>query len=168
MRDGFWTKERIALLKRLWRQGKTAAAIGAELGGLSRAAVLGKIFRLRLAPAKQAAAKNSETAEREKRKRGKALMARPDVPRRRRAAKAKPSDKARRRKASKPKTLLELTNDCCRWPYERAGHRNYFFCGAAGADLARGIPYCPEHMRRAYLVPPCIVAPAPTLLSRAA
>ena len=45
---GIWTTERIDLLKRLWSEGKTATAIAASLDGISRAAVLGKIFRLRL------------------------------------------------------------------------------------------------------------------------
>jgi GcrA cell cycle regulator len=165
MGDGFWTKERIALVKRLWAQGKTATAIAAELGGLSRSAVLGKIFRQRLAPAKHATTQNPKAKRKDKRKRGKiARTARPDAPQRRRAAKAKPAAKARS-KTSTRKTLLELTNDCCRWPFERTGRGGgYFFCGAAGADIARGISYCPAHMRRAYVVPPCLVAPAPSLL----
>jgi GcrA cell cycle regulator len=166
MKDGFWTTERIALLKRLWAQGNTANAIAAELGGLSRSAVLGKIFRLRLAPPNLAATQNSKTkreAKREeKHKRGKAARAtQPDTPQRRRAAKAKPKARS---KTSTRKTLLELTNDCCRWPYERTRRSGYFFCGAVGADIARGISYCPQHMRRAYVVPPCIVTPAPSLL----
>jgi hypothetical protein len=39
----------------------------------------------------------------------------------------------------------------------RIGGKRFFFCGAAGADLARGIPYCPRHMQRAYIVPPTLV-----------
>jgi hypothetical protein len=53
-----------------------------------------------------------------------------------------------------PRTLFELTNDCCRWPFRRPGTAHYFFCAAAGADLEAGLPYCPRHMKRAYLVPP--------------
>ena len=47
----FWTQARIAELRELWRAGKTAAAIGQALGGITRCAVLGKVFRLRLVPA---------------------------------------------------------------------------------------------------------------------
>jgi GcrA cell cycle regulator len=43
-----WTTDRTDLLRRLWGAGETAAAIGDRLGGMSRSAVLGKIFRLRL------------------------------------------------------------------------------------------------------------------------
>jgi GcrA cell cycle regulator len=52
---GIWTRERIALLKRLWTDGKTATAIAAQLH-MSKSAVLGKVFRLRLRPAGNATA----------------------------------------------------------------------------------------------------------------
>ena len=109
MGDGFWTTERVALLKRLWMQGQTATAIAAELGGLSRAAVLGKIFRLRLAPAKRATRQNRESAPKEKRKRGKAArVVRPDAPARRRAAKAKPTANAQRSKTLTRKDFARI------------------------------------------------------------
>jgi GcrA cell cycle regulator len=139
----FWTKARVARLKRLWRAGKSAAAIGAELDGISRAAVLGKIFRLR-APGKGAAALKWKRA-----------ADAPDAPARRRAGK-KPAQPARPAKPRR-KTLFDLTNECCRWPYGELGQARFFFCGDAGADLARGIPCCPRHMRRAYIVPPTLI-----------
>jgi hypothetical protein len=43
-----WTDERVALLKRLWGEGKTAAEIAGELGGVTRNAVIGKAHRLKL------------------------------------------------------------------------------------------------------------------------
>jgi hypothetical protein len=64
---------------------------------------------------------------------------------------------------SSHKTLFELTNNTCRWPHGRPGSRAFFFCGAAGADLERGIPYCEPHMRRAYTVPELAVEAAATL-----
>ena len=48
---GAWMDDDIDLLKRLWAAGETAETIAARLGGLTRSAVLGKIFRLRLGPA---------------------------------------------------------------------------------------------------------------------
>src|SRR5580698_1288727 len=45
--DKTWTDERIAILKQMWAEGATAVAIADRLGGLSRSAVLGKIFRSR-------------------------------------------------------------------------------------------------------------------------
>ena len=48
-----WRDDEIALLKRLWAQDETAASIAEKLGGISRSAVLGKIFRLRLGSGRQ-------------------------------------------------------------------------------------------------------------------
>lgn len=115
----FWTQARIVALMELWSAGKSAGAIGKALGGISRSAVLGKIFRLRLIAANRR------------------RSARPpdDAPARRRAAKAPPPAQSKTHR----KTLLELTNECCRWPYGELGEWRFFFCGAAGADVARGI-----------------------------
>lgn len=43
-----WTEERVAKLRELWSQGKTASEIGVALGGVSRNAVIGKVHRLKL------------------------------------------------------------------------------------------------------------------------
>jgi GcrA cell cycle regulator len=43
-----WADEKLSLLKKLWTEGKTAVAIAQRLG-VSKSAVLGKVFRLRLA-----------------------------------------------------------------------------------------------------------------------
>jgi GcrA cell cycle regulator len=67
MRTESWTVEQIDLLKKLWAEGKTAAAIAAQLGDLSRSAVLGKVHRLRLRTAKAAAA--NATSARQSRRR---------------------------------------------------------------------------------------------------
>ena len=53
--------------------------------------------------------------------------------------------------STRGKSLLELTNDCCRWPHGRPGTPTFFFCGALGGDLEHGMPYCARHARRAYL-----------------
>jgi GcrA cell cycle regulator len=41
-----WTDERVALLKKLWADGLSASQITAELGSVTRNAVLGKVHRL--------------------------------------------------------------------------------------------------------------------------
>jgi transposase len=46
MRDQ-WTAERVTMLERLLASGASASAIAAQLGGVSRSAVLGKIYKLR-------------------------------------------------------------------------------------------------------------------------
>jgi GcrA cell cycle regulator len=139
---GIWTPERIALLKRLWTDGKTATAIAAQLR-MSKSAVLGKVFRLRLRPAANATAASvrSNTA----------------VPRRRHKSRspikhrAKPAAPAAPAAVASGKTLFELTNDSCRWPHGQPGMKAFHFCGAPGADLEGGRPYCERHARRAYV-----------------
>jgi len=147
-----WSDEQIDLLKKLWAAGETAQAIAAKLGDMSRSSVLGKVFRLRLGPVK--AGKNVI---------GKKLGAQSARPRSgeaitRRRGGMEPEQPANTKNERKGKTLFELTNTCCRWPYRRPGTERYFFCGAAGADLEGGVPYCARHMKRAYLVPPPRVA----------
>ena len=43
-----WTDERVEKLKRLWSEGLSASQIAAQLGGVSRNAVIGKAHRLGL------------------------------------------------------------------------------------------------------------------------
>jgi GcrA cell cycle regulator len=135
---GVWTRERIALLKELWADGKTATAIAARLR-MSRSAVLGKVFRLRLRPtgnaATAAARSNTKILSRRHKSRP------PIKPRTKPAAPAMASGK----------TLFELTNDSCRWPHGQPGTKAFHFCGAPGADLEGGRPYCERHARRAYV-----------------
>lgn len=139
-----WTAERVDLLRRLWGEGKTAAAIAVRLGGMSRSAVLGKVFRLRLA-----VSGFGKTAQKQQRSgasaRGAGAAA---IARRRHTPKRGKRPQPLPAAGTRHKTLLELTNKTCRWPHGRPGR--FFFCGAPEADLERGIPYCPHHMRRAY------------------
>jgi len=104
-----WTHEQIDLLKKLWSEGATAAAIAVLIGGLSRSAVLGKVHRLRLrtdkapaalaAKAKSAGPGGAETAPARRRRGGKRAQAAPAAVR-------------------QHKTLFELTNKTCRWIVE--------------------------------------------------
>jgi GcrA cell cycle regulator len=41
-----WTIERVEVLKKRWADGLSATQIAAELGGVSRNAVIGKIHRI--------------------------------------------------------------------------------------------------------------------------
>jgi GcrA cell cycle regulator len=135
---GVWTRERIALLKKLWADGETATAIAMRLR-MSKSAVLGKVFRLRLPSAAKAttaaARRNAATVGRRRRGR---LPAKPQV---------KPAAPV----MAPGKTLFELTNDSCRWPHGQPGTKTFHFCGAPGADLEGDRPYCERHARRAYV-----------------
>src|SRR5579862_5498584 len=138
---GVWTRERIALLKQMWADGETAAAIAVRLR-MSKSAVLGKVFRLRLpsGPKAKAAAARRDAATVGRRRRGR-LPAKPPVIA---VAPAAPV-------MASGKTLFELTNDSCRWPHGQPGTKTFHFCGAPGADLEGGRPYCERHARRAYV-----------------
>jgi len=148
---GVWTGRRIALLKALWAQGETATAIAAQLR-MSKSAVLGKVFRLRLRPAKKAASVRRGAAALGRRRRGRA-PAKPQAMRAPPAVPAVPAVPAAPAAPAAPvgKSLFELTNDCCRWPHGQPGTKNFFFCGAPGADVEGGRPYCERHARRAYV-----------------
>ncbi len=43
-----WTDERVERLKKLWNEGLSASQIAADLGGVTRNAVIGKVHRLGL------------------------------------------------------------------------------------------------------------------------
>lgn len=150
MKSQPWTEDRLTLLRNLWAHGETAAAIGRQLGGLSRSAVLGKVFRLRLDAGAIATCESQEGRESSK----------ASVPKRRRRSPVR-ADKLRRAvpapsrspTPAKPrgKSLLELTNRSCRWPHGRPGSKTFFFCGVDEAALESGQPYCPLHAQRAYV-----------------
>jgi GcrA cell cycle regulator len=163
MRGDLWNDERIELLKRLWAEGATANLIAAQLGGISRSAVLGKIFRLRLgastgpppsASPHDSGAKPPRAARTATSGAAPAPVTLPKSLARRRCG-GKRGDSSERASApahTRRKSLLELTNDSCRWPHGRPGTPTFFFCGALGADLEHGMPYCERHARRAYLM----------------
>jgi GcrA cell cycle regulator len=143
--DNFWTEERIAILRQMWADGATASAIARRLG-LSRSAVLGKIHRLR-----RSAAMPSVTSNREQ-----ATQAPFDAaalayrPRGRQPAPQSPSEPRPKKPRRRGISLLELTNETCRFPHGEPGTPSFFFCGARDADLEGRRPYCPRHARLAY------------------
>lgn len=150
-----WTPERIAILEQLWAEGTTAQSIAGQLGGVSRSAVLGKIFRLRAAAVASALAADQQTKD----------DSQNSEPKPARAASEAPCDggdqhddscEAPPPVRSRGKNLFELANETCRWPYGRPGSAHFHFCGAPGADLEGGMPYCAAHARRAYRKIPAI------------
>jgi GcrA cell cycle regulator len=138
---GVWTRERIALLKKFWAEGETATAIATRLR-MSKSAVLGKVFRLRLRPAATATTAAARRNAKILRRRHKSRSPNKD--------RVKPAAAAASAIAL-GKTLFELTNDSCRWPHGQPGTKTFHFCGTPGADLEGGRPYCERHMRRAYV-----------------
>jgi GcrA cell cycle regulator len=149
-----WTDERVEVLKKLWTEGLSASRIATELGGVTRNAVIGKVHRLGLA----ARAKSpSATGPRPRKPRSHAQMlrvSRPSV--RGNTALAQVFDLDIEPEPElidnviplgQRRTLLELTEQTCRWPIGDPGHSDFFFCGG---QTITGLPYCAYHSRVAY------------------
>ena len=55
-----WTDERVDLLRKLWGEGLSASQIAAQIGGVSRNAVIGKVHRMKLSNQGRAAAPGTQ------------------------------------------------------------------------------------------------------------
>lgn len=152
-----WTDERVELLKKLWSEGLSASQIAAELGGVTRNAVIGKVHRLGLSG------------------RAKAIAAPAPRPRKPRPAASSPTSRPMVqgntalaqviRPVMEPEpeelpdpvsnvvamaercTILDLTEFTCRWPVGEPGKSDFFYCGSR---TKTGLPYCAFHSRIAY------------------
>lgn len=142
--DHGWTDERIARAKELWVDGKSAAVIAAELGGVTRNAVLGKINRLGLSfrqkPAKPGVA-----------------PPRPKIAYRNKVRKAQKIRQIEKEPKPEPFVpcaadvvplnldLLQLRDTTCRYPY--GDEPPFTFCGH---PVKQDRPYCEAHCRLVY------------------
>ena len=143
----FWTDEQIATLKKLHFDGLSASLIGQEIG-VSRGAVLGKLFRLGLCRVNSDRKVPLKKKERKKRARatGFAVMTL--------GQRAQRLGRLRVWKAfnqeSKPSTfctLMELTMDRCRWSIGEPDSENFGYCGGKREVGS----YCAAHVRIAYV-----------------
>jgi GcrA cell cycle regulator len=141
-----WTDERIERLKNRFAAGLTCRQIAADIG-VSRNAVIGKLSRLNLT--------REKTVEP------------PRLPRTDQAKGRRPRSGARGQYAvlvaayAEPRpavddqpihnehccSLLELSEERCRWPISTPGAEDFRFCGNTPVD---GLPYCAGHTRLAY------------------
>ncbi len=153
-----WTDERVETLKRLWQEGLSASQIAAELGGVTRNAVIGKVHRLGLSGRGQP----TTTIKRQRR-----AEQPPQVARRARQpvtlgslalqtnveAFVEPAPLQRRNVVvpiAKRLTIEALTERTCKWPIGDPGNENFHFCGH---DSLEGAPYCEYHAGVAYQAP---------------
>jgi len=149
-----WTDERVELLKKLWTDGLSASQIAAELGGITRNAVIGKVHRLGLSGR---AKSPSSSAPRPRKPRAPGHMMRLPRPAMRGNTALAPMYETYLE--PEPElieniipigqrcTLLELNDSKCRWPIGDPGTAEFFFCGGAPVE---GLPYCSYHSRVAY------------------
>jgi GcrA cell cycle regulator len=145
-----WTDERVELLKKLWSDGLSASQIAAELGGITRNAVIGKVHRLGLSGR---AKSPSSSAPRPRKTRPSGQMMRVSRPQMRGNTAlafdydAEPEPELIEIPMAQRKTLLQLSEKTCRWPIGDPGGGEFYFCGG---EAAPDLPYCTQHSRIAY------------------
>jgi GcrA cell cycle regulator len=152
-----WTDERVELLKKLWTDGLSASQIAAELGGITRNAVIGKVHRLGLSGR---AKSPSSSAPRQRKPRSASQVmriSRPAIRGNTALAQAFEYDVETEHAPvenvipmGQRRTILELTEATCHWPIGDPGAEDFYFCGG---NTIGGLPYCAYHSRIAYQPP---------------
>jgi GcrA cell cycle regulator len=159
-----WTDERVELLKKLWADGLSASQIAAEIGNVTRNAVIGKVHRLGLSGrAKSTKPATSAPAQARSRKATRAPSAPTPI-----APEASsnvviapiiqrqpmieieatlPAEDDMAIPISERVTIMELRESMCRWSMGDPTKSDFRFCGAR---CTPGIPYCTHHARIAY------------------
>ena len=115
-----WTYERIEKLKKLWEEGLTASRIAAELGDVTRNAVIGKAHRLGLSGRMASKSPSSGISIIRKKK--------IHIP-------------------MNPTPFLEIKDGLCRWPIGEPENSDFRFCGRTTNE---GFVYCQTHHKVAY------------------
>ena len=149
-----WSDDRVEQLKKLWEAGLSASQIAAELGNVTRNAVIGKVHRLGLSGR---AKSPSSAAPRQRKARPAQHMMRVSRPVSRGntalahafEVEVEPDPIAYDNVVpmSQRLSLLELNEATCHWPVGDPSSPEFFFCG--GKALT-GLPYCAHHSRVAY------------------
>lgn len=154
-----WTEDRVSRLSKLWADGLSASQVAAELGGVTRNAVIGKVHRLGLSGRVKPA---SSSAKRAKRPARGSVYSAPRVSRaipRSHGANALKFDvdaqiHYRTRPVedvvipiSRKLTVMQLTEKTCKWPSGDPQYPDFSFCGHNSKDAT---PYCEFHARQAY------------------
>ena len=149
-----WTDERVEMLKKLWADGLSASQIAAELGGITRNAVIGKVHRLGLSGRAKSPSSAVPRARKPRTHSQMLRVARPAMRGNTALAHAyeyevesEPELVDNVIPIGQRRTLLELTEATCRWPIGDPGSTDFFFCG--GQSLTN-LPYCAYHSRVAY------------------
>ncbi|MEN0040970.1 MAG: GcrA family cell cycle regulator [Pseudomonadota bacterium] len=175
-----WTDERVARLTKLWAEGLSASQIAADLGGVTRNAVIGKVHRLGMSGRAKPAAKSSAAQPRRttsttrsssgssaRKSSGASTNAYSSTKQSSHstvgnaALKAEPEVEAAPEVEAKPVedniipisrklTLMELTENTCKWPTGDPTLPGFSFCGQKTADEK---PYCEFHNKLAFQPP---------------
>ncbi len=157
-----WTDERVELLRKLWAEGLSASQIAAQLGGVSRNAVIGKVHRLKLSSRGRAApAQNRQKKPKPAGPKAPRPVSSPrSVPQTMGATAlkadydAEPVYRPAARQVenvvvpiSRHLKLAELTDRTCKWPNGDPLTEEFHFCGNDSLETG---PYCTYHARLAF------------------
>ena len=157
-----WTDERVELLRKLWAEGLSASQIAAQLGGVSRNAVIGKVHRLKLSSRGRAAP--AQTRQKKPKPAGTKAQRPAAAPRAMPQTvgatalkvdyEAEPAVRPSARQAenvvvpiSRHLKLAELTDKTCKWPNGDPLTEEFHFCGNDSLETG---PYCTYHARLAF------------------
>jgi GcrA cell cycle regulator len=151
-----WTDERVDVLRRLWDEGLSASQIAAQLGGVTRNAVIGKVHRLGLSGRVKAADSpgngRKKPAIREVEADNVVELAaaadpvaspNPLFPETNAVVAAQSAPLA----VSKRVTIMDLRESMCRWPLGDPTSPEFHYCGDRSIT---GLPYCTHHAEIAY------------------
>ncbi|AZO59790.1 MULTISPECIES: GcrA family cell cycle regulator [unclassified Mesorhizobium] len=160
-----WTDERVELLRKLWSEGLSASQIAAQLGGVSRNAVIGKVHRLKLsgrgrataAPARQKKATQGASMQKSVARAASAarhVTASIGATALQVQFEAEPVARHYIRPVenvvvpiSRNLQLVELTERTCKWPNGDPLSEDFSFCGNDAGETG---PYCKYHARVAF------------------
>lgn len=163
-----WTDERVEMLKTLWAEGLSASQIAAQLGGVSRNAVIGKVHRLKLS------SRGRATSSQPRQKKASRVGSAGRSPGRggpggrsvntvigatalqQQFATDAVAETVIKPAAdvvvpiSKKLSLIELTEKTCKWPIGDPLSEDFHFCGN---DVCEDGPYCSYHSSLAFQPP---------------
>jgi GcrA cell cycle regulator len=159
-----WTDERVELLRKLWSDGLSASQIAAQLGNVSRNAVIGKVHRLKLSgrgrstAAAPRAKKTTQTTVARATKTVTTSRVATTTTIGATALKISFDTEVVARQQIRPVEnvvvpiqrklqLVELTERTCKWPNGDPLTESFNFCGADSAETG---PYCQFHSRIAF------------------
>jgi GcrA cell cycle regulator len=154
-----WTNERIELLQKLWLEGCSASRIAGELGaGVTRNAVIGKVFRLGLSGRVESVAGHVPPSSHQKASRRSAPQrssAHASIGNTALALQPMVVEDLRPQVVRdvvvpicEPVTIMDLRESMCRWPMGDPTQSEFRYCGAK--KLPGQGPYCSCHAGIAY------------------
>ena len=165
-----WTDERVEKLKKLWSEGLSASQIAAQLGGVSRNAVIGKVHRLNL-PGRAKSGGSTATRTPKRTTVTSTQAARPQSFQSRATTITRTISRASGATMLKEEVeidtmelmetsadnvvvpifrrvpLIRLSERTCKWPLGDPLKDDFSFCGNDSPDAS---PYCTFHQKLAY------------------